>query len=333
MCMIQGFRKFVPGEVWSFDIDTESLDGSWKKFRPYLIIGANNRRIIVLKMTHGGENASNWIYQLDTGGDQKSRIILDCPITVDVAKVIDGAKKQGSFTHAMFLDIYRHHRAAMDAHALDEDCFLDVADIDKINDIRREHEDRLMCYSKYLVQYEDDEDVEEVDISADEPSISTVDGVNETVEEAIKEEKGTQLTTSETIIDITERHEKIEKSKRHYVKPGRRDFVNPTDVLIFAHGRTKDQACYTELERLGIKNAKFAMSDLMNRGKVTYTNNRYNVTLKSQIDPKKFGVDKYNSMILDDIDEFGITLTARIYDKSYNAIWKRWNDATKAKEA
>ena len=103
-------------------------------------------------------------------------------------------------------------------------------------------------------------------------------------------------------------------------------------MLIFKTGVTRDNEVYAELERLGIKNPKFVMSDLINRGKVTYNNNRYNVTLKSKlrVNSKVFGKEKYNEMAIADIKELGITNAAKIYNVTYNAFWKRWNDHCKA---
>jgi len=105
-----GMRKFVPGQIIFATINTSALNGDITKNRPYLIIASNNRRIVVLKMTHNGEYSSNWIYSLEDIDGQTSNIICDCPITVNVSTIIENYTHDKFLTPEPFKDVFKKNR-------------------------------------------------------------------------------------------------------------------------------------------------------------------------------------------------------------------------------
>lgn len=333
---IQGFQKFVPGQLWFLGLNTEAITGTKsddENGKLYLIMAANNRRIIVCRCTLHGEFASNWTYDIQLKNEAASRIFLDEPIAVSTKVIFNNCKNYGSFTPALFKDILKKFIAAMVSLSVD-DLLENEKNVRDINKTIEEHEDRFLSFSKYTLTYQNEEDETE---ETEEP-VDIVEKVTEStvVPDTIVEEK-TETKTASNVIDISDKTAQVqtEKSKTkttHNKMVGNRDYIVASDVLIFKTGVTRDNEVYAELERLGIKNPKFVMSDLINRGKVIYNNNRYNVTLKSKlrVNSKIFGKEKYNEMAIADIKELGITNAAKIYNVTYNAFWKRWNDHCKA---
>ena len=347
---IQGFQKFVPGQLWFLGLNTEAITGTKsddENGKLYLIMAANNRRIIVCRCTLHGEFASNWTYDIQLKNEAASRIFLDEPIAVSTKVIFNNCKNYGSFTPALFKDILKKFIAAMVSLSVD-DLLENEKNVRDINKTIEEHEDRFLSFSKYTLTYQNEEDETEemeekeepVDILKFDDKGDIVEKVTEStvVPDTIVEEK-TETKAASNIIDVSDKTaqvqtiqtEKPNKTTRSKVV-GNRDYIVASDVLIFKTGVTRDNEVYAELERLGIKNPKFVMSDLINRGKVTYNNNRYNVTLKSKlrVNSKVFGKEKYNEMAIADIKELGITNAAKIYNVTYNAFWKRWNDHCKA---
>ena len=349
---IQGFQKFVPGQLWFLGLNTEAITGTKsddENGKLYLIMAANNRRIIVCRCTLHGEFASNWTYDIQLKNEAASRIFLDEPIAVSTKVIFNNCKNYGSFTPALFKDILKKFIAAMVSLSVD-DLLENEKNVRDINKTIEEHEDRFLSFSKYTLTYQNEEDETEemeekeepVDILKFDDKGDIVEKVTEStvVPDTIVEEKHVEEQYTEAIsnvIDISDKTAQVQTEKpktktTHNKMVGNRDYIIASDVLIFKTGVTRDNEVYAELERLGIKNPKFVMSDLINRGKVTYNNNRYNVTLKSKlrVNPKVFGKEKYNEMAIADIKELGITNAAKIYNVTYNAFWKRWNDHCKA---
>lgn len=337
---IQGFQKFVPGQLWFLGLNTEAITGTKsddENGKLYLIMAANNRRIIVCRCTLHGEFASNWTYDIQLKNEAVSRIFLDEPIAVSTKVIFNNCKNYGSFTPALFKDILKKFIAAMVSLSVD-DLLENEKNIRDINKTIEEHEDKFLSFSKYTLTYQNEEDETE---ETEEP-VDIVEKVTEStvVPDTIIEEKHVEEQYTEAIsnvIDISDKTAKVQTEKpntktTHNKTVGNRDYIITSDILIFKTGVTRDNEVYAELERLGIKNPKFVMSDLINRGKVTYNNNRYNVTLKSKlrVNSKAFGKEKYNEMAIADIKELGITNAAKIYNVTYNAFWKRWNDHLKA---
>lgn len=347
---VYGISKFLPGQVWFMEIDTEKIDGNWSKKRPYFIVAANTRRLVVLRMTHGGEGGTNWLYRIDIDEDKPTNIICDAPITVSVEKIRETAEYKWTFSQDMVMDILKYHFASIMHQSMAG--ILEGNGSNDILELINNHQDRNRAFGKYMVVFDGEEEEDDKDEQNEQNDILEEEETEVTTEDDTIIEPKVEIATATfdeegKIIDITpasveevevkeKTHaEKIEKPKTKTTRNkmvGNRDYIVASDVLIFKTGVTRDNEIYAELERLGIKNPKFVMSDLINRNKVTYNNNRYNVTLKSKlrVNSKIFGKEKYNEMAIADIKELGITNAAKIYNVTYNAFWKRWNDHCKA---
>ena len=343
---IYGFRKYVPGQLWFMDINTEALTGvSFEEDdndKLYLIIAANNRRLIVLRCTLHGEYASNWIYNIEISKKGPSRIILDAPITVET-RTVRGSKNFGSFSHALYKDILKKFIACMISLSI-EDLLESEKSIVDINRLIGEHEDRFLSFAKYSITYENDEESEDVNVNDESMDISDSDNVENPVKEKSVEPRGSVIEHEEPkseckskeesskVIDISDKSNKPTNGKINQTI-GRRGNITAEDVFIFSKGRTTREECIKELERIGFTNGAFVMNDLMNRGKVVYLNNRYNVTRKhSLLNPKsgeKVAIKNYINDILTDVNEMGISNTAKIWGRTYTAIHKAYSDSLK----
>ena len=141
-------QKYIAGQVWWLDIDSHGTDGCEHKTYPYLIVAANNRRIIALRMTHGGERASNWPYEIGTDLDGRTqRIIADAPITISL-----NAVKYERYGYMVdkddFENIILYHYAAMAYQAIPD--IFSPENVAKINEIIATHEDSMFAFGKYL---------------------------------------------------------------------------------------------------------------------------------------------------------------------------------------
>lgn len=291
-----GIRKFIPGQVINVMIDTEALDGSITKKRPYLIVASNNRRLVLLRMTHGGVYASNWLYSLEDKDGQTSNIICDCPITVNVANIVENYEHDTFFTPELFKEVFAKYMAAMIYQSVEN--FLNEDDaVNMVKDFIENHDERLLSYSRLSVTYSNGDDDEETD-KEEEDIPATVVPVNS----GSNRKENTEVTDiGSKIIAVTHKLgsvrpgeeasklSKTSKSRRfgyndsigHRVLKPSRDYILATDCMIFNKGWTKSDAVSIGLAKLGLKNGRFIMDDLKNRNKVVYMNGSYNITLKS----------------------------------------------------
>ena len=145
-------RKMIPGQIWLMEINTETINGNWCKKRPYLVVASNNRRVTVLEMTSGGQYSSNWIFKFSKMNGDDSNIITDCPITVNLDK-IPAMDYMATLSDDLFMRIFKQHIAAM-LHQSIPDLLKNEKFINDINEIIDNHEDKLLSYSIYSMQYE-----------------------------------------------------------------------------------------------------------------------------------------------------------------------------------
>lgn len=341
---VYGISKFLPGQVWFMEIETEKIDGNWTKRRPYFIVAANTRRLVVLRMTHGGEGGTNWLYRIDLDEDKPTNIICDAPITVSVEKIRETAEYKWTFSQDMIADILKYHFASIMYQSM-----ADILEGNGSNDILElinNHQDRNRAFGKYMVVFDGEED-EDVEVEEEESN----DILEEEDEEESEEE--TEVTTEDDtiiepkveiakatfdeegkIIDITPAsktdvasvEEVAVKEKTHAEKTEWPE-IEASDCFIFQAGfRTRDVEVMEDLNRVGIKNPKFAMANLINNRKVSYVNNRYNVTLKSTLIDRKHPAKTWMKNIISDCEKLGIKNTALIWGKHYNYIWKLYDE-------
>jgi len=331
-----GMRKFVPGQIIFATINTSALNGDITKNRPYLIIASNNRRIVVLKMTHNGEYSSNWIYSLEDIDGQTSNIICDCPITVNVSTIIENYTHDKFLTPELFKDVFKKYLAAM-IHQSVEDFLDDPETVDSVRNEIHNHDERLLSYSRLAITYSDDND-----ISDDEETESTED------RDTIIEMTPTPIPVSEPAPTVTVTHKlgsvkpgaeaaKVAKSgskskKRSYAHYRRldptRDYILATDCFLFNKGWTKSDDISIALSKLGLKNSKFIMDDLKNRNRVVYMNNKYNVTLKSGLITNKTktssNAKEYAREIIADCENVGFEKAGLIWARGTEFMRKNY---------
>lgn len=338
-----GKRKFIPGQVIWLKIDTSDLDGYITDKRPYLIIAANNRRLVLLRMTHGGKFASNWGYSLEEDDNKCSNIICDCPITVNVHKIIETYEHGEFFSHDLFMEIFDRYLKAMIYQSVP-----DYFDTDEyINDVKdgvKNHKDEFLSYSKFSIRYDNGEDEEETAVEDEEEDVDIRAAVVP-VDSGSNEKEDTKVTdTGSKIIEVThklgsvrpgEEANKVGK-KSGYSRKGchyrrlepERDYILATDCFIYNKGWTKSDAISIQLAKLGLKNSKFIMDDLKNRNKVVYMNNAYNVTLKSSLIVNKSrttsNAKDYAREIIADCEKVGFERAGLIWGRGTEFMRKNY---------
>lgn len=158
-----GAQVFVPGQIWVIELKSSYVNDD--KTRPYLVIGSNRRKITLLKLTHGGEFSSNWIYQLRHPDDTVSRIILDAPITV-VTNEIKAIYKY-TLSRDLFREIYKEYISAMIYHSGIDNEVLSDNFIEGVRYIIANHDESMPSFARYAdmhgVQHEVEEEIAEVD--------------------------------------------------------------------------------------------------------------------------------------------------------------------------
>lgn len=340
-----GMRKFIPGQVINVAIDTESLDGSITKKRPYLIVASNNRRLVLLRMTHGGMYSSNWLYSLEDKDGQTSNIICDCPITVNVANIVENYEHDTFFTPELFEEVFAKYMAAMLYQSIEH--FLDDEEnVDMVRDYVENHDERLLSYSRLSVTYSNNEEETAAEDEEEDIDISAAD---EPVDSGVNTKEDTNVTeTSGKIIEVThklgsvrpgEEASKLSKVKKdkpfgynksagHRVLKPSRDYILATDCMIFNKGWTKSDVMTIGLAKLGLRNGKFIMDDLKNRNKVVYMNGSYNVTLKSGLivntSKTRSNASDYAREIISDCETVGFENAALIWGRHAEFMRKNY---------
>lgn len=311
---IYAIRRFVPGQIWNLVVDTQSLDGSHVKARPYLVIGANNRRVTLLKMTTGGNYASNWIYTIKNGGDREdTNIILDCPIVATI-RDIEIISNWATMSDALFKRIYEQHIAAMLSQSRPE-FIKDDEFVKNVINIIETHDDRLLSYSIYTKQYgieheelddNDDDETYELDLEPDEDQSEITEPEPESVETT------PEIVEPESEIEVTETRHELGS------KPVKR---NPRvdDLFVIGIGSTKDEKLYAACESIGIprNTARMQLGTLVANKKIGYANNRYKLTLKSDL-----AIKDYRRQLCIDSDTFGNIITGKMWGVTPNYVSK-----------
>lgn len=223
-----GAQVFVPGQIWFIELKSSYVNDD--KTRPYLVIGSNRRKITLLKLTHGGEFSSNWIYQLRHPDDTVSRIILDAPITVVTNEI--KAMYKYTLSRDLFREIYKEYISAMIYHSGIDNEVLSDNFIEGVKNIIAKHDESMPAFARYAdmhgVQHEvAEEEIVEVDeetvapapeVVKPEPQNTveieeinetpkpTVEEVAEEVAEPVVEERAEEIAevTDETEDEVTE---------------------------------------------------------------------------------------------------------------------------------
>ena len=302
---VYAMRKMIPGQIWLMEINTESINGNWCKKRPYLVVASNNRRVTVLEMTSGGQYSSNWIFKFSKMNGDDSNIITDCPITVNLDK-IPSMEYMATLSEDLFMKIFKQHIAAM-LHQSIPNLLKNEKFINDINEIIDNHEDKLLSYSIYKMQYEFTP-VDEPEETNDEQKVDTVPTPTPTPKPERK---------PEPIPEPKPERKNIPKPTTQYPSKN----IRVEDIAIFGAGKTSESVVYNACTKFGIKNAKFELHQHVANKKLSHVHDKYGLILKSELAPSE-----HRREVLADCEKFGIKKTAEIWGRSYNAIWYIQND-------
>lgn len=349
-------QKFIAGQVWWLDVDSSGTDGCDHKTYSYLIVAANNRRIIALRITHGGERASNWVYEIgpDLEGEPQ-RILLDAPITISL-KAVKYEKYYYTIEKKDIDDILLNHYAAM---AYQSNIYIFYPDnVAKINKIIADHEDSMFAFGKYLPNKVRntpelvEEPAEELD---DEPVImpeikDVYDGTDEKLADIrerlayadaddapylAKEHAALlQKKREETAFDAYTERKASEAETEAVINAlavprnnsKHKEKVKLKDLIIANRGNMSLEELRTAANACGITTTfKFEFNELMNDGTIVYTSNRCNCMLKSEIN--RIPGSKYHKIpnemhasVYADACRFGTYDAAKIWGVSNTTI-------------
>lgn len=346
-----GIQIYAPGQIWRMRLEKESTAFVDNKYRPYLIIGSIKRRLILLKMTHGGTFSSNWIYPIENIGDTVSNIILDSPIIVGTDRIDSGCEYMYTLSRDLFIDIYQNYVASMLYISTLEREILSDGSIDKIKSIIDDHIDNMYSFSRYGLIGKPSNTTTELEESVDDSDLIKSPDV-ETIAEGLITEFNSTLNTAKESIDSSEEsaEESVEESvninvfddedtedqeecldEDEHVSSGRirytakKDHIDVEDLVIFGEGFTKLDDINAAATEFDIKNFKFQLSDLCTRKKCTYINGKYNFVLKKLYRnggaSGKRNLKRYRSLIQNDLDMFGVSTASKIWGLSTSTIY------------
>ena len=336
-------QTYAPGQVWLFELPPSDVNDD--KFRPYLIVGSTNRRITLLKITHGGAYSSNWIQPINVNGNV-SNIICDCPISVSVQTIEHNCRYLYELRNEAYEYIYGKYLAAM-LHVGGMDKLLkNEKSVESINNILDQHEDKYYAFSRYgkievadgdddeikpdhylhdgrFRRYDDDDDDTEEDaeetIDDDETEEETIEEPETTDEEDDIEEPEVH---EEIVEELNEVPEDIKKRNYHREKPE----IKITDLILFGEGYTSLDQINKACEKYDVQYAKFQLDDLCHRNKCVFINGKYNFVLKSNYHrttrSKKRNLTRVKNTVIEDYDKYGAKVTADIWGTTSSTIYR-----------
>ena len=342
-------QTYAPGQVWLFELPPSDVNDD--KFRPYLIVGSTNRRITLLKITHGGAYSSNWIQPINVNGNV-SNIICDCPISISVHTIEHNCKYLYELSNDAYKYIYCRYLAAM-LHVGGMDKLLkNDESVEAINNILDQHEDKYYAFSRYgkieiadgddddikpdhylrdgkFNRYDDDSEEDDIEEDAEEAIVDDVieeEPIEEPVEEpeTTDEEDNTEEpeASEEIVEEINEVPEETKKRNYHREKPE----IKITDLILFGEGYTSLDQINKVCEKYDIQFPKFQLDDLCHRNKCVFMNGKYNFVLKSNYHrstkSKKRNFNRVKRVVIDDYDKYGAKVTADIWGTTSSTIYK-----------
>lgn len=333
-----GIQVYAPGQVWRIRLDRDEKSITDNKYRPYLILGSVKRRLIMLKMTHGGSFSSNWIYPIENLGNGTSNIILDAPIVVGTEKINESdCEYMYTLSRDLFIDIYQHYMASMLYISALEREILSDGSIERIKTILDEHIDNMYAFSRYglisksvnNVAISDNTDDTDLVSVPDMSENATIEEINSSEEDNSDDDADNDSDSDDDISDEESEDESDEdlsetqhSGRTRYA--AKKDHVDIEDLVIFGEGFTKLEDVNIAATEFDIKNAKFQLSDLCIRKKCVYINGKYNFTLKKMYKtstPNKRSLRKYRTLIRSDINTFGASMASKMWGLSISTIY------------
>lgn len=325
-----GAQIYVPGQIWKLKLEMTYANDV--KARPYLVVGSTRRKVILLKLTHGGEFSSNWIYPLQHPNGSVSRIILDAPIVISTDEV--ESMYMYTLSRELFKDIYKEY---ISAQIYLSGINAEVLTLDFMNDVRHiidNHEETMASFARYGNMRRADEgsnDKKENDVvvepveTEDMPEPTTED-INEELDDVVETEEINEVSEKVTVEEyITEPavHSRVRHSPKETIK-------KVSDIVVFGTScfttaKDMDKIC----NEFGIKHYKFQLNDLLGNKAVTYSNNTYyGISLKCSINRdydhprKRRNLIAYKDMVMSDVERFGVIGAAHIWGTHHSNLYK-----------
>jgi len=328
-----GAQIYVPGQIWKLKLEMSYANDI--KARPYLVVGSTRRKVILLKLTHGGEFSSNWIYPLQHPNGSVSRIILDAPIVISTDEV--ESMYMYTLSRELFKDIYKEY---ISAQIYLSGINAEVLTLDFMNDVRSiidNHEETMASFARYGNMRRADEG------SNDKKEDDDVDAVVEPVETGEIPESATE-DINEELDDVVETEEINEVSEEvpaeeyipepavpSRVKYSAKETIKKvSDIVVFGTScfttaKDMDKMC----NEFGIKHYKFQLNDLLSNKAISYSNNTYyGISLKCSINRdydhprKRRDLIAYKDMVMSDVERFGVIKTAHIWGTHCSNLYK-----------
>lgn len=335
------FQKFAPGQIWNLRL--QQCAATDEKLRPYLIIGAVKRRLILIRLTHEGEFSSNWIYTIKNDDGTSSNFIIDCPIVVNPWDIKDqiNADDLRILKRQEFLAIMKMFIAMIIYNSTYEDMLLTESSINDIKEEISRHEETMYSFSRYGT-YNDVTKISSpfkiktpimeappIEVKEEETAEieNDVDDNEDTDEEYIEEIDNTDEDTDDDNY--------VARRCYHNVKTTMAS-LKIEDIVIFGEGSTSLEDVYKACDQFGIKNPKFELSTLCQRKRCAYVGGKYNFTLKMYFNKDK-NADKRKSRnfkkvkrnLIEDVDNFGAAVTASIWGTSTATVYYYAKSKTK----
>lgn len=332
------YQKYAPGQIWFMELTPSYVTDD--KERPYLIIASSLSRLTLLKMTHGGDYSSNWIYPIHNNDGTTSKIILDCPIVVNLEDVKINAKSLRVIRRQEFISIMQAYIAMVTCMSTYEDVLLSEASVQEIQNNVSRYDESFYRFARYaafedvskyetapgirLIVNDVAKPVNPVEEEVVEEIVKTVEESEdiENIDDEPEDDVGTEIDDEEEI-DI-ENEPKRSRYKKHDIPE-----LKLEDIILLGVGNTSLDDIHKACDQFGIKNARFELSDLVNRKKCAYVGSRYNFTLKIHYNKKngdgkrkKRDFAKVTRQLKDDFERLGATMTASIWDTSKASIYK-----------
>ena len=335
------YQKYAPGQIWFMELTQSSVSDD--KERHYLIIASSLSRLTLLKMTHGGEYSSNWIYPIPNNDSTTSKIIHDCPIVVNLEDVKINVKSLRVLRRQDFIAIMQAYIAMVTCMSTYEDVLLSETSVQAIQNEVSRYDESFYRFARYaafedvsryetapgirLIVNDVPKPVKPVPVPVEEEIVETVEESEviedtEDIDDELEDDVDTEIDDEEDI--VIEDEPKISRYKKHELPE-----LKLEDIIILGVGNTSLDDIHKACEQFGIKNARFELSDLVNRKKCAYVGSRYNFTLKIHYNKKngdgkrkKRDFAKVTRYLRDDFERLGATTTAAIWDTSKASIYK-----------
>jgi hypothetical protein len=332
------FQKFAPGQIWNFRL--QQCAATDEKLRPYLILGAVKRRLILIRLTHEGEFSSNWIYTIKNDDGTSSNFIVDCPIVVNPWDIKDqiNADDLRILKRQEFLAIVKMFIAMIIYNSTYEDMLLTESSINDIKEEISRHEETMYSFSRYGTYNDVTKISSPFKIKTPIMEVPPIEVQEEITENDTEDNEDTDEEDVEEIDNIGEDIDDDNDAARRQYHNYKTTIASLKieDIVIFGEGSTSLEDINKACDQFGIKNPKFELSTLCQRKRCAYVGGKYNFTLKMYFNKDKNAdkrkarnFKKVKRTLIEDVDNFGAAVTASIWGTSTATIYYYAKNKTK----